>query len=544
MNLNGKNIAIIQLARSGDLVQTANAVRIAKQENPGAHFFLIAREQFVTPVAKILTEAFEDIILIQSIKKDNTQSLFEVRTGLRDTLKSIEALQIDTVFNFTFTKASTYLMSLLKAKSKFGPYRNNLNQIEIKDVWGQYIYSNVLGNTVNPFNLVDLFSFALGVKKFKHPIAVRKSGTAIIVHPFASNDKKRWTTHKWINYLHHLSEEFNQTQIFIIGSNNDREECDHILDHQLIKNRKITGFLGKGSEDILSLFQKTSLFIGHDSLLSHIAAYSQTPSLILSLGSVRPNDTSPYNDMAFNLAPRMNCFPCPLESKCDDYACHDKLDLSLVLNLSKEIYHNGSVTDDFLIKNFDRNYMQQVDLYAHERTEDGLIQYKLNQSLPNTKELFLHFYTVLWQFYLRDLSCNIPYSKVDPNELDTLYHYRLAAEKVKNLYQFACKYSEELGKDLQKQKIDKDKVTNLTIKLSEIDQMLFSVVNAYPYLGPLVNMFFVKKNNADGITPYEITISSQLTHYEAVNMCKALIELLEQTLIYNQYQDAKQEVDV
>lgn len=547
MNLNDKNILIIQLARSGDLLQTAMAVSMAQMQYPKAKFYLVARENFITPVLEILDKTYEDIITLSSIRNliNEETKLLDIRSHLRDVIKTIDSLEIDAVFNFSFNTPSGYLTSLIKCENKFGPFRNDNNQIIIKDTWSQYIYSNVLGNTVNPFNLVDLFSFTLGVKEFKSVSMPQKFGTNIIVHPFASNAKKRWNTQKWINTLHHISSEHIDTSIFIVGAKSDEAEALEIANHELLKDRSIITFINKSSSELINLFKECRLFIGHDSLLSHMAAHTHTPSLIISLGSVRPNDTSPYNDFAYNLAPKIGCFPCRLESPCDDFACHEQVDMNVVIDMSKELFKNGMIDDHFMAKFQERSYGDRINILGHERSENGLVQFKLNHSLPDIKEIFLHFYTVIWQFYLRDISLNVPYSQLEPEDLEVLYHYKNSLMKVKKLYQFASNYSSELCDELKKKDLDKNKLNILMNKLGEIDQMLFTIVRSYPFLSPLVNFFFVKKNNTIGTTPQDMAISSQLTFYEGTHMAAAFLELIDQTLIYNQYKEpGKNEVDV
>lgn len=547
MNLNDKNVLIIQLARSGDLLQTANAVAMAQKQHPTANFYLVARESFIKPVQDILLKTYKEIVTLSPMKemiKEDTD-LLDMRSYLRDIIKDIDSLELDYIFNFSFNKSSSYLSSLIKCPNKYGSYRNLNNQIVINDVWGQYIYSNVLGNTVNPFNLVDLFSFALGVTHFDSVAIPKKFGTSIIVHPFASNSKKRWNNQKWINTLHHITTDIPDTSVFIVGSKDDELEANQIANHELLKDRSIITFIDKNSKELIDLFKECRLFLGHDSLLSHIAAHTHTPSLILSLGSVRPNDTTPYNEFAYNLAPKIGCFPCKLESPCDDYACHEQINMNVVIDMAKQIFDQGLINDDFMDKYDQRTYGSQLNIYAHERSENGLVQYKLNYSLPDIKEIFLHFYTIIWQFYLRDISLNVPYSHMEAQDLDHLYQYKISLAKIQRLYQFASNYSSELCDELNKKNLDKDKLSVLMNKLEEIDQMLFAIVKSFPYLSPLVNFFYIKKNNTKGTTAQDMAIGSQLTFFEGTNIAGAFLELVEQTLIYNQYKTNNNgEVDI
>ena len=56
-----KNIAILQLSRFGDLIQTTIAAKQFKINHSGFNLTIICRKKFGIPLRKILDETFDEI---------------------------------------------------------------------------------------------------------------------------------------------------------------------------------------------------------------------------------------------------------------------------------------------------------------------------------------------------------------------------------------------------------------------------------------------------------------------------------------------------
>ena len=83
------------------------------------------------------------------------------------------------------------------------------------------------------------------------------------------------------------------------------------------------------------------LFIGHDSMVAHMASLASTKSIVMPLGTVRPHETSPYQTNAIIVAPRIDCFPCNVETTCELLPCHSKIQYDVVLELINCQINNG-----------------------------------------------------------------------------------------------------------------------------------------------------------------------------------------------------------
>ena len=159
-----KEIAIVQITRIGDILQTCHAVRLLKVNHPEYNVTLIARKQFAAPVLFLINQIFDDVHLLDFKRSINLGDGFNGSLeNIREYIKDINKKKYSASINLSFSKTSSYLHTLINSDHKIGPYYNDVNSKVIHDKWSQYLYSTVMRGDLNPFNLVDLFSNIIGV---------------------------------------------------------------------------------------------------------------------------------------------------------------------------------------------------------------------------------------------------------------------------------------------------------------------------------------------------------------------------------------------
>ena len=184
-------IAILQLTRFGDLIQTAQAISELKIQYPEYRVVLIAREKFAKPLEFIFQNLVDKIYFL------NTQQIFNnaESLGLNSAVSHLNKFllefsgeAIDVLVNLSFSKSSAYLSTLIKSKHKIGAYFDFNNRMCIDDKWSQMLFSTVMRGSLNPFSLVDLFRNIIGIKPSAKSSIVNFDGRKknIIIHPFAS----------------------------------------------------------------------------------------------------------------------------------------------------------------------------------------------------------------------------------------------------------------------------------------------------------------------------------------------------------------------
>lgn len=291
-------IAILQLTRIGDLVQTVQAVRNFKNSHPNYRMVLIARSQFAKPLKFVLNKYFDAIHTLdtQSIFQDHhTNGLSKSLSGINSFLNELKAEKIDALINLSFSKSSSYLSSLIPAQHKIGSFHDFNNKVQINDKWSQILYSTVMRGSLNPFSLVDLFKNIIGIKHTESTQAtsvdLNSRSNLIVLHPFASSERKTWKADKWVEVIYKTLKDNDKCTITIVGAKNEVLKSHVITENPLLKpfSNRLLNLTGKTSvEELSSVISTAKLFVGHDSMVGHLAALNSTPTLTISLGNVRP----------------------------------------------------------------------------------------------------------------------------------------------------------------------------------------------------------------------------------------------------------------
>ena len=77
-------LAIVQLTRFGDLLQTAQAIEELKRNNPEYRVVLIARSQFAKPLDFILKKSFDKIYYLDTKKIFSNAEVGGLKTSLEN----------------------------------------------------------------------------------------------------------------------------------------------------------------------------------------------------------------------------------------------------------------------------------------------------------------------------------------------------------------------------------------------------------------------------------------------------------------------------
>ncbi len=229
--VNEKTFCFIQLTRLGDILQTLQAAAELRVEFPGVRLLLIARKQFGSPLLFVLKKIFDQVFLIDT--KDifeNSSNLHQAQERLHAFINEVNVNQIDVSINLSFCKPASYFNTLIEAQYKFGPGRNIFDQEIMNDRWSQFVYANVLGSNLCPFNLVDLFKNIIGTKQNSYVGILPRNldKKKIVIHPFASLDKKQWTLSKWAELIYQLLKDNPEIKIKVAGSTDDLQKSEKL----------------------------------------------------------------------------------------------------------------------------------------------------------------------------------------------------------------------------------------------------------------------------------------------------------------------------
>ncbi len=533
------SFAIIQLSRIGDVIQTLQAAIELKSQHPKLRLVLIARENFARPLEFKLKEAFDKIYYLNYKKLQITsgpQNLEKVMGNLNDFIDGINNEDIDICINLTYSKTSSYLSSLISSKYKLGLVRNERNEIVIHDDWSQFIYSNTMNGPYSPFNLVDIFKGILGTKRNSYSNEHRNLKTKkVIIHPFASQRKKRWDLGKWSEVIYQILKSNNNAKVIIMGSSGESDDARKITENPILEKfeDRIIDLVGKTSiQELYNEFKDASLFVGHDSMGGHLASLYSVQTLTLSLGTVRPYETTPYGHKNYNIAPRIKCFPCFPEDSCELLPCHGDISYKVVSNVINSLLTHEAISYKSLAEKTPVHLLDKVDIYQSVvDSELGLFHLRnILHDENTTLDIFRSLYFVLWNFILSEKEVNVPYPKLTKDKYRILERHLEAAKQLREINQFGKVYSKGILDQTEADSPDLQKIKSYSQKLVEVDRLCMALKEPYPHLAPAIDYYHVSKANIPGTTLKEMSQFSLVAYLEAENASAVLCELIEGTM--------------
>ena len=540
VNTSRPTIAILQLTRFGDLIQTVQAVKNFKSTHPNYRMVLIARSRFAKPLNFILDKYFDAIYTIdtQAILQDHqVDGLSKPLKGINSFLDELKNEKIDALINLSFSKSSSYLTSLIPAQHKIGSFHDFNNKIQINDKWSQILYSSVMRGSLNPFSLVDLFKNIIGIKESETtnvaPVNINLRSNLVVIHPFASSERKAWKAEKWVEVIYKTFKDNDKCTITIVGAKDEVLKSHMITENPLLKtfSNRLLNVTGKTSiEELSRVISNARLFVGHDSMVGHLAALNNTPTLTISLGNVRPHETTPYQINAYNIAPRTKCFPCFPSDPCAYTQCHHDIPYQIVSNLIKQLMTGDSVDSEW-IKNANSSFhLSSVNLYRtrfqnNQLTLDGLI----NEHQDIT-DIFRTLYRVTWSFVMNNVEEVFPFPKLTPLSHRELLEAMTGLQHLFELSEFGQKYSRFILEEISSATPSITKIKEFSKKIDEIDHLQAMVQKTSPFLAPIIDYFTVRKGNLFGENIVRLTESSYYCFEENAQLTSIMYELIQNTI--------------
>lgn len=532
-------LAIVQLTRFGDLIQTAQAVEELRRNHPEYRVILIARSQFAKPLDFILKKSFDKTYCLDSSKlfaNSEIDGLKASTLSMNQFLNEIASESIEVLINLSFSKSSAYLSSLIKSQHKIGSFFDFNNKMLINDKWSQLLFATVMRGSLNPFALVDLFKNIIGVKSVEQketPTNLKNRANTVVVHPFASQERKAWKAEKWVEVIYRTLKENDTYTVQLVGARNEILKSQMITENPLLKiySHRIQNLTGKTSLVELSAeLKKAKLFVGHDSMVGHLAAISNTPTLTISLGSVRPQETTPYHLNAYNLAPRTKCFPCFPTDACTFNQCHHDIPYQIVSASIKQLLDKQEITAEWVKSAVSSFHISSVNFYRSRFQKGHMVLDSLIDNHVDGPDIFRSLYKLAWSFVINNTDENLPFPKLTPHTHRDLLDALTGLQHLFELSEFGKKYSRYILEEISSQTPSISKIKEYSKKIDEIDQLQALVLKTSPNLAPIVDYLAVRKANLYGDSVVKLTESSYYAFEESASVCSIMFELIENAI--------------
>lgn len=534
-----KSFCIIQITRIGDLLQTLVAAQNIRQQNKLIHLKLVARRQFATPILDLLKIAFDEIVLIglKDIIKTRQSNLEDAISNIKDVIDQINNTPNTVLINLSFSKTSSYLSSLIKADFKLGIFRDHNGQLILKDKWTQFVYASVMNGGLNPFSLIDIYNFMLGVKNHANFEAEVRTSNNIVIHPFASLKKKYWAPNKWTETIFKIVKDNPKYKVTIVGSPQEISLAEEILSGPILTKYEgqISNMVGKTSIlELLDLLTKSRLFVGHDSMVSHLAALTQTQSIIVPLGTVRPQETAPYLANCYVIRPSTTCYPCFPKDECNFYQCHSDIPFQILTSSIKHLMKNKLLTKKDILDNNSVFHLNSVTILKTNFTEAGLfILEDVLKEPPPLSDILRTVYRVGWLFYMESKEEVTQHPKLGRETHAALLKILTGLQYVFDLSEFGKKYSKYILEELSSSTPQIDKIRKHSEKIDEIENLLAMIKKTHPQLAPVTDYFMILKANLIGDNIVKLSESSYFAFQDSSIFVSILYDLIEKIIAEN-----------
>ena len=205
---------------------------------------------------------------------------------------------------------------------------------------------------VEPQAKIDRVDLSFLLKKPPSPLVsslLEKKTPFILLHPFSSSCAALLSpSEKWSAVISEIRNKIPKNcRIILLGTERDfRDEVEREDWYRLCRELGIENLVGKTSfTDLAHLVRSCSLFLGHDSSISHIAWAFNKPRLILyRTANYGPHPFYKEEDTIRLFLPQVDCFPCGSKFVriCPTRKCREAFDWGKAVSTALELFEKYS----------------------------------------------------------------------------------------------------------------------------------------------------------------------------------------------------------
>jgi len=374
------DIAVINLMRLGDLVQTTPVLRCLRTQYPGGRVTLVAKDLF-QETARLLPW-LDRVVLFPSItlatRLGQEEGWPEAVQALREWLRETFPHPPDLVINLTPNLLGGILAYATGAREIRGMAVDQTWELGTRPAWASYALIVSKARQANPFNLVDLFLREAGLAPDGRGVEVTvpreaeveadnliknlglPANTALIgLFPGASRPERCWPADRFAQTAHLLLER-RPCHFLIFGSGREAPLGEAIS--RQVPVSAASYFFGRTTPaGLAACLKRLDLLITNDTGPMHLAAAVGTRTVALFLASARVQDTGPTGRGHVILEPRLDCHPCLFP--CPQPRCHQVITPEAVVHWAALLLDKGNLkpVDEVEVHRLIRAYVSTID---------------------------------------------------------------------------------------------------------------------------------------------------------------------------------------
>lgn len=534
-----KRIVFIQLNRLGDLIQTAQIARELKEQRPDIRIDIVARAIFSRQINEILSVSFDNIYQVGLDRfLTGKSTLAQESHSISSVIDEINACPVSILINQSFSKSSAILSSLICSSYRFGMYVDNLGETIIADKWSQYIYSTVMSGNFNDIHLNDIFRLMIGINLVRRDEVLLKTDSEYLaISPFSSHARKSWRLEKWTEIIYQILKKDSSISISLLGAPSDEDRLVSISQQPLLQSFKnrIHIRAKQSINETFKIIQQARLYLGHDSLCSNLASLAKTKSIIVSLGTVRHQETFSDGVGNFVLAPKTNCYPCFPEDSCSNFKCHADINYNVVSEVVTQVFATGTINNLSLRQQLNEFQLSQCDIFVSTQRTNNLLGLE-NILTPqlNLSSFARGFYRISWLYYFEEISETFGTNLTVYPDTSALTNFQNSIGQLFDLCQHGTSFCRYILEEVAKDSPCITTIKDLGRKIDEIDQLLGKISSISPILTPICRAVLLKKSQIQPGHLIHLTEQTFLIYNEGVTLCKIISELTKNAIERNQ----------
>jgi ADP-heptose:LPS heptosyltransferase len=390
-------IGILNLTRFGDLVQTSPVTAGLRKRHPSARIHLMVKSRF-REVADLLpgvdcVHEIDGDALARTLC-DPEIGFLDAYRAVRDTVERLRDVGCDVLYNFTHSRASSVLLSLLRARSSVGFALDRNGQRTVRNPWLVHIGTLVRARRLVHLNLVDAYAGAAGLHGSCEPLAVHVSGCArafaaeqiagegpwLAVQLGASQDAKTWAVERYAAVLRDLRARLPRLRVAVVGVAAEQARAERLA--QLAPEVPLHSLVGRTRiAELAAVLERCAVLLTGDTGTMHLAAAVGTRTCAVFVGLGTPHETAAYGEGHFALLSRLECAPCSHLVRCGRPVCHEDFPAPWLAQLLAALLAGGNPAqlprlaraDAFRTRFGDDGLLEVVPLHRREPAAEDLL---------------------------------------------------------------------------------------------------------------------------------------------------------------------------
>ncbi len=306
---------VIQLARFGDLLQSARLLRTLAAD--GANAVHLCLDRSLEPLARLVfPHVTVHALTAHGVAPATTAAFLAANRG---TLHELAGYEFSAVYNLNFSGLNFALSALFPAERVRG-YRMQDGQ-PLKDAWTDLAFRWTRHRASSPINLVDYWA-ALAPSPVA-PEAVnppaRPGGRGVGVALAGRNARRSLPPEVLAPVVHAVAKGIGAKKVWLLGSKAERPLARALLKYANRELLDATTDLSGATDwaGLINALTGLDVLITPDTGAMHLACHLGTPVLALFLASAWAWETGPYGRGHRVWQAVHECTPCVESRPCD-----------------------------------------------------------------------------------------------------------------------------------------------------------------------------------------------------------------------------------